>query len=88
MNGTLKVALKLQTVEVDASVPLLQTEGSAVAQVVENASITSLPLIDRRSAQLHGRNGFVVQNSSRNAARCLAAEEFSHSRKHEPAAGC
>ncbi len=66
VNVTLKVGSKLQTVEVDASVPLLQTESSAVAQVVENASITNLPLIDRRSAQLQRLNGFVVQNSSGN----------------------
>jgi outer membrane receptor protein involved in Fe transport len=61
---TLKVGSAGETVSVDATVPLLQTESSAVAQVVDNASITNLPLIDRRSAQLQRLNGFVVQNNS------------------------
>jgi hypothetical protein len=53
-----------ETVNVDASVPLLQTETSAVAHVVENDSITNLPLIDRRSSQLQKLNGFVVQRGA------------------------
>jgi Carboxypeptidase regulatory-like domain/TonB dependent receptor-like, beta-barrel len=64
VNVTLKVGSSTQTVEVDATVPLLQTETSAVAQVVENASITNLPLVDRRSAQLQRLNGFAVQTNS------------------------
>jgi hypothetical protein len=53
-----------QSVTVDASAPLLTTETSALAAVVENSSITNLPLIDRRSAQLQRLNGFVVQTNS------------------------
>ncbi len=64
VNVALKVGSTTQTVDVDATVPLLQTESSAVAQVVENASITNLPLVDRRSAQLQRLNGFVVQTNS------------------------
>jgi hypothetical protein len=68
VNVSLKVGSTTQTVDVDASVPLLQTETSAVAQVVENASITNLPLVDRRSAQLQRLNGFVVQTNSGSSA--------------------
>lgn len=64
IDVTLKVGSNVQTVDVNASVPLLQTESSAVAQVVDNASITNLPLVDRRSAQLQRLNGFVVQTNS------------------------
>ncbi len=73
VNVMLRVGSSTQTVDVDASVPLLQTESSAVAQVVENASITNLPLVDRRSAQLQRLNGFVVQtNAGANASFAVA----------------
>jgi outer membrane receptor protein involved in Fe transport len=68
VDATLKVGLATQTVNVDASVPLLQTETAAVAHVVENKSITNLPLVDRRSAQLQRLNGFVVQTNSGGSA--------------------
>jgi hypothetical protein len=65
----LKVGSATETVNVGANAPLLQTETSAVASVVENASITNLPLIDRRSQQLQKLSGFVVQtNSGANAS--------------------
>src|SRR5258708_2368722 len=64
VNVALKVGSTTQTVDVAATVPLLQPESAAVAQVVENASITNLPLVDRRSAQLQRLNGFVVQTNS------------------------
>jgi outer membrane receptor protein involved in Fe transport len=64
---TLKVGSAAETVNVDASVPLLQTESSAVSQVVENQTITNLPLVDRRSAQLQRLNGFVVQTNTGNS---------------------
>lgn len=64
VDVTLKVGSSLQTVDVDATVPLLQTESAAVAHVVDNASITNLPLIDRRSAQLQRLNGFVIQKGA------------------------
>lgn len=60
----LKVGSETQTVSVDASVPLLQTEASAVASVVQSESIENMPLIDRRAAQLQRLNGFVVQNNT------------------------
>ncbi len=73
VDVTLKVGSNLQTIDVNASVPLLQTESAAVSQVVENASITNLPLIDRRSAQLQRLNGFVVQtNAGANASFAVA----------------
>jgi hypothetical protein len=73
VDVTLKVGSATQVVSVDASVPLLQTETSAIAGVVQNESITNLPLIDRRSAQLQRLNGFVVQtNSGANASFAIA----------------
>jgi hypothetical protein len=61
VDVTLTVGTVSQSVDVDASVELLQTETSALAHVVENKTITNMPLLDRRSAQLQGLNGFVVQ---------------------------
>lgn len=73
VDVTLKVGSETQVVNVDASVPLLQTETSAVAKVVENESVTNLPLIDRRASQLQRLNGFVVQtNSGANASFAIA----------------
>jgi hypothetical protein len=53
-----------ENVQVTASPDLLQTESGAVSHVIENQSIADLPLLDRRSAQLQGQNGFVVQIGS------------------------
>jgi hypothetical protein len=64
VDVSLKVGSETQTVSVDASVPLLQTETSAVASVVQSESIENMPLIDRRAAQLQRLNGFVVQNNT------------------------
>lgn len=73
VDVTLKVGSEKETVSVDASVPLLQTETSAVAQVVQNESITNLPVLDRRSSQLQKLNGFVVQtNAGANATFAIA----------------
>jgi outer membrane receptor protein involved in Fe transport len=70
---TLTVGTVSQTVDVDASVELLQTETSAVSHVVENQTITNMPLLDRRSSQLQGLNGFVVQtNTGQNATFATA----------------
>jgi hypothetical protein len=67
------VGSEKQVVSVDASVPLLQTETSAVAKVVESESVTNLPLIDRRASQSQRLNGFVVQtNSGANASFAIA----------------
>ncbi len=68
VNVVLAVGAIAQTVSVDASVPLLQSESSAVADVVENQTVTNMALIDRRSAQLQRLSGFVVgTNSGANA---------------------
>jgi hypothetical protein len=64
----LAVGSVTQTVDVEAVVPLLQSETAAVNGVVENETITNMPLIDRRSAQLTRLSGFVVQNGSGNGA--------------------
>lgn len=64
VDVTLQVGEVAQTVSVDTSIPLLQTESSAVAKVVENQTIVNMPLLDRRAAQLQRLNGFVVGNGS------------------------
>src|ERR1700691_473824 len=60
----LAVGAVTQSVNVEASVPLLQTETSSVSNVVENQTIVDMPLIDRRSAQLTRLSGFVVTNGA------------------------
>ena len=52
VNVTLAIGAIAQTVNVDATVPLLQSQSSAVQDVVENKTIVNMPLIDRRSSQL------------------------------------
>jgi hypothetical protein len=52
VNVVLAVGAVAQTVEVDTTVPLLQSQSSAVEDVVENQTIVNMPLIDRRSSQL------------------------------------
>ncbi len=64
VDVTLQVGEVAQTVSVAASIPLLQTESSAIAKVVENQTIVNMPLLDRRAAQLQRLNGFVVGNGS------------------------
>jgi hypothetical protein len=61
VDVTLAVGDVSQSVSVDATVPLLQADTAAVSDVVENATIVDMPLIDRRSTQLTRLNGFVVQ---------------------------
>jgi hypothetical protein len=68
VNVTLAVGAIAQTVNVDATVPLLQSQSSAVNDVVENQTITNMPLIDRRSSQLQRLSGFVVGNGSGSGA--------------------
>jgi hypothetical protein len=51
VNVTLQAGEVAQTVSVEATVPLLQTESSAVAKVVENQTIVDMPLLDRRASQ-------------------------------------
>jgi outer membrane receptor protein involved in Fe transport len=64
VDVTLSLGSVTESVDVNASAELLQTETSAVSHVVENQTITNMPLLDRRSAQLQGLNGFVVQTGS------------------------
>jgi Carboxypeptidase regulatory-like domain len=68
VNVTLAVGAIAQTVSVDATVPLLQSQSSAVQDVVENQTINNMPLIDRRSSQLQRLSGFVVGNGSGSGA--------------------
>ena len=55
-SATLNIALQLgqitETINVAASAPLLESESSAVGQVVENKLILNLPIPSRRSASL------------------------------------
>ena len=68
VNVTLAVGAIAQTVSVDTTVPLLQSQSSAVQDVVENQTIVNMPLIDRRSSQLQRLSGFVVGNGSGSGA--------------------
>ncbi|HYI97690.1 MAG TPA: carboxypeptidase regulatory-like domain-containing protein, partial [Bryobacteraceae bacterium] len=60
----LEVGEVAETVTVEASAPLLNTDTSSIGSVVRNSTISSMPLIDRRAAQLARLNGFVVQNGN------------------------
>ncbi len=60
----LTVGSVTQSVDVEADVPLLQSESAAVSNVIENKTIADMPLLDRRSAQLQRLGGFVVPNGS------------------------
>lgn len=64
VNVTLQLGQLTQTVSVQASIPLLQTETAAVEKAVENQTIVDMPLLDRRASQLQRLNGFVVGNGS------------------------
>jgi carboxypeptidase family protein len=68
VNIVLVVGAVAQTIDVDATVQLLQTQSSAVEDVVENQTITNMPLIDRRSSQLQRLSGFVIGNGSGSSA--------------------
>ena len=64
IDFTLEVGEVAESVTVEASAPLLNTEASSLGSVVRNSSIANLPLINRRAAQLARLNGFVVQNGN------------------------
>src|SRR5262249_10631448 len=57
-----------EAVEVTADIPLLQAESAAVSGVVENKTIITMPLLDRRSGQLQRLSGFVVGNGTGSSA--------------------
>ena len=59
LDAKLEVGALNETVTVAAAAPLLESESSSVATVVENRSIANMPLIDRRAAQLAKLSGFV-----------------------------
>jgi hypothetical protein len=67
-SARIDVALELgavaESVTVEASTPLLNTDSSSNGAVVRNSTIANMPLIDRRAAQLARLNGFVVQNGN------------------------
>ena len=64
VDVALEVGEVAETVTVEGSAPLLNTDTSSVGSVVRNSTISSMPLIDRRAAQLARLNGFVVQNGT------------------------
>jgi hypothetical protein len=68
VNVELAVGSVTETVNVSATVPLLQSEAAAVSTVVENETIVNMPLLDRRSAQLQRLSGFVVSNGTGSGA--------------------
>lgn len=57
----MEVGVLTESVSVEATASLLQTETSAVGAVVDNRTIANMPLINRRAAQLARLNGFIVQ---------------------------
>ncbi len=62
------VALEVGVVTVEADIPQLQTEQSAVGAVVRRETIENMSLINRHAAQLARLNGFIVQNGRGNNA--------------------
>jgi len=64
VDFTLDIGSVTESTTVEAEAPLLNVENSSVGAVVENKTIVSMPLIDRRAAQLIKLNGFVVQQGS------------------------
>jgi len=64
VQARLDFALELgsvqESVTVEASVPLLQSESSAVGLVIENRTIANMPLINRRALQLVKLTGFIT----------------------------
>lgn len=60
----LEVGAVADSVTVEATAPLLQSDTSSVASVVDNRTIANMPLIDRRAAQLTRLSGFVVSNGT------------------------
>jgi len=60
----LEVGTVTESVTVEASAPLLNTDTSSLGSVVRNSTIANMPLINRRAAQLARLNGFVVQNGN------------------------
>lgn len=67
-NARIDFALEVggfsESVTIEATAPLLNTDNSSVGSVVRNSTIANMPLIDRRAAQLARLNGFVVQNGN------------------------
>ena len=61
IDVALTIGAVSQTVNVDASAPLLKTESGAVAEVVTDADISNMALLDRSTMQLARLNGFVAQ---------------------------
>lgn len=64
VDAQLEVGGVAESVTVEASAPLLNTDTSSLGSVVRNNTIANMPLVGRRAAQLVRLNGFVVQNGS------------------------
>lgn len=64
VDVTLDLGQVAESVTVEAAVPQLQAETSAVTKLVTSQAITDMPLLDRRSGQLTRLNGFIVPNNS------------------------
>jgi hypothetical protein len=64
VDFSLKPGSLQQVVSVSTDAPLLQSGSSAISTVVENQTITNLPLLDRRTSQLQRLSGFVIANGS------------------------
>jgi outer membrane receptor protein involved in Fe transport len=60
----MEVGALSESISVQATAPLLQSETAAVGAVVENSTIANMPLIDRRAAQLARLSGFMVSNGT------------------------
>lgn len=57
-----------EVIDVSSDVPLIQTESAAVHKVIENETITNMPLLDRRASQLQRLSGFVIGGNSGSSA--------------------
>ncbi len=64
LDVELEVGNISDSVTIEASAPLLNSETSSIGSVVTNNTIVNLPLVNRRAAQLVRLNGFVVQNGT------------------------
>ncbi len=61
LDVRLEIGALTQSTTVEATVPLLESDTSAVGTTVVNRTITNMPLIDRRAMQLARLSGFMVQ---------------------------
>jgi hypothetical protein len=60
VNFTVNPGQVEERIDVETDAVQLDTATSAVADVIENKTITNFPLVDRRATQLQRLNGFVI----------------------------